>query len=71
MVKSSTDLLVETFIKAEQEATAAAELRVAQLTIERDSARAIARVLAHCYENDVAPPAHMITEALEFPKIPG
>jgi hypothetical protein len=42
----------------------------ADLRVERDSARALARVLAHCYRTDNRPPPHMVREALDFPVIP-
>jgi len=41
-----------------------------KLIEERDSARAIARVLAHAYTNDNRPPAAMVSEALRFPVFP-
>jgi hypothetical protein len=37
---------------------------------ERDSARAIARVLAHAYESDNRPPQNMVRESLAFPVTP-
>lgn len=37
---------------------------------ERDSARAIARVLAHSYTHDSRPPQHMVDEALNYPVKP-
>ena len=40
-----------------------------RLVEERDSARAIARVLAHAYEHESRPPPHMVKEALEYPVI--
>lgn len=38
--------------------------------VERDSARAVARLLAHAYRTDNRPPPHMVAEALSYPIVP-
>ncbi len=40
---------------------------ITKLKQERDSARAIARVLAHAYSTDNRPPPRMVAEARAFP----
>lgn len=45
-------------------------LVVDELRVERDNARAIARVLAHSYTHDSRPPQRMVDEALAFPARP-
>jgi len=41
-----------------------------RLARERDTARAVTRVLAHAYTHDTRPPQRMVDEALEFPVRP-
>jgi len=43
---------------------------LARLKMERDNARAIARILAHSYVTDNRPPKGMAEEALKFPVLP-
>lgn len=38
--------------------------------VERDEARAAARVLAHAYENDNRPPVFLVERALGYPVVP-
>ncbi len=46
------------------------ETQIANLVAERDSARALARVLAHSYKHDSRPPPHFVLEALAFEVAP-
>lgn len=43
------------------------EEQVAALTVERDNARANARILAHSYTHDSRPPRRVVDEALAYP----
>lgn len=44
--------------------------QVAQLTLERDDARANARILAHSWTTDSRPPARAVDAALAYPVMP-
>jgi len=44
--------------------------QLTRLKMERDNARAIARILAHSYATDNRPPKGMAEEALKFPVLP-
>lgn len=68
----STAILGATLVKAQSEGTlmnapeTMAEL-VRRLFDERNEARACARVLAHAYTHDSAPPQEAVTQALTYP----
>lgn len=42
----------------------------ALMCLERDNARANARILAHSYEHDSRPPARVVAESLAYPVWP-
>ena len=39
---------------------------IRELVLERNDARAIARILAHAYLNDNQPPNHIVTQAIAY-----
>lgn len=49
------------------DAYAKALVLVDEFACERDTARALARILAHAYEHDSRPPEAVVQEALAFP----